>query len=226
MPEPPAGQPLRIVIAEDSAVVRAGLAEILADRGHEVAAAVGDADRLRAAVAAHHPDVAVVDVRMPPGFTDEGLRAAIAIRRDHPDTGILVFSQYVETRYAADLLGMRPGGAAGVGYLLKDRVANVGEFIDALARVAAGGTALDPEVVSELLQASAQARALAALTARERDVLALMAEGRSNAAIAATLVVTERAVEKHIGNIFAKLGLPPSDADHRRVLAVLRYLGS
>jgi len=226
MPEPPAGQPLRVVIAEDSAVVRAGLAEILADRGHEVAAAVGDADRLRAAVAAHHPDVAVVDVRMPPGFTDEGLRAAIAIRRDHPKTGILVFSQYVETRYAADLLGMRPGGTAGVGYLLKDRVANVGEFIDALARVAAGGIALDPKVVSELLQASAQARALAALTAREREVLALMAEGRSNAAIAATLVVTERAVEKHIGNIFAKLGLPPSDADHRRVLAVLRYLGS
>jgi len=226
MPEPPAGQPLRVVIAEDSAVVRAGLAGILADRGHEVAAAVGDADRLRAAVAAHHPDVAVVDVRMPPGFTDEGLRAAIAIRRDHPETGILVFSQYVETRYAADLLGMRSSGTAGVGYLLKDRVANVGEFIDALARVAAGGTALDPKVVSELLQASAQARALAALTARERDVLALMAEGRSNAAIAATLVVTERAVEKHIGNIFAKLGLPPSDADHRRVLAVLRYLGS
>jgi len=225
MPEP-AGQPLRVVIAEDSAVARAGLAEILADRGHEVAAAVGDADRLRAAVAAHHPDVAVVDVRMPPGFTDEGLRAAIAIRRDHPETGILVFSQYVETRYAADLLGMRSSGTAGVGYLLKDRVANVGEFIDALARVAAGGTALDPKVVSELLQASAQARALAALTARERDVLALMAEGRSNAAIAATLVVTERAVEKHIGNIFAKLGLPPSDADHRRVLAVLRYLGS
>jgi DNA-binding NarL/FixJ family response regulator len=227
MPEPPPGQPLRIVVAEDSAVVRAGLAEILADRGHEVAAAVGDPDALRAAVAEHHPDVAVVDVRMPPGFTDEGLRAAIAIRRDHPGIGILVFSQYVETRYAAELLGMRPGGgAAGVGYLLKDRVANVGEFIDAVARVAAGGTALDPEVVSQLMRASAQARPLATLTSRERDVLALMAEGRSNAAIAATLVVTERAVEKHIGNIFAKLGLPPSDADHRRVLAVLRYLGS
>jgi DNA-binding NarL/FixJ family response regulator len=227
MPEPPPPrQRLRIVIAEDSAVVRAGLAEILADRGHEVAAAVGDPDALRAAVAGHHPDVAVVDVRMPPGFTDEGLRAAIAIRRDHPGIGILVFSQYVETRYAAELLGMRSGGAAGVGYLLKDRVANVGEFIDALARVAAGGTALDPEVVSQLLRASAQVRPLATLTSRERDVLALMAEGRSNAAIAATLVVTERAVEKHIGNIFAKLGLPPSDADHRRVLAVLRYLGS
>jgi DNA-binding NarL/FixJ family response regulator len=227
MPERPAGQPLRVVIAEDSAVVRAGLTEILADRGHEVTAAVGDPDSLRAAVATHHPDIAVVDVRMPPGFTDEGLRAAIAIRRDHPETGILVFSQYVETRYAADLLGMRSGrGAAGIGYLLKDRVANVGDFIDAVARVAAGGTALDPDVVSQLLRASARTEGLAALTSRELDVLALMAEGRSNAAIAAALVVSDRAVEKHIGNVFTKLGLPPSDADHRRVLAVLRYLGS
>jgi DNA-binding NarL/FixJ family response regulator len=216
---------MRIVIAEDSAVVRAGLVEILADRGHEVAAAVGDAGALLAAVAEHHPDVTVVDVRMPPGYTDEGLRAAIAIRRDHPGVGVLVFSQYIETRYAADLLGARPGGgAAGVGYLLKDRVADVGEFVEALGRVAAGGTALDPEVVTQLLGASRRAGGLAALTGREREVLALMAEGRSNAAIAGDLVVSERAVEKHISNIFSKLGLAPSDADHRRVLAVLRYL--
>ena len=218
---------MRVVIAEDSAVVRAGLVEILADRGHDVVAAVGDADALRAAVAEHHPDVTVVDVRMPPGFTDEGVRAAIAIRRDHPGIGVLVFSQYIETRYAADLLGAAAGGgAAGVGYLLKDRVADVGEFVDALSRVAAGGTALDPEVVTQLLGASRRTDGLAALTARERDVLALMAEGRSNAAIAETLVVTERAVEKHISNIFTRLGLAPSDADHRRVLAVLRYLES
>ena len=217
---------LRVVIAEDSAVVRAGIAEILADRGHEVVAAVGDADGLRAAVAQSQPDVAIVDVRMPPGHTDEGLRAAIEIRRDHPEVGILVFSQYVETRYAADLLGMRSGGAAGVGYLLKDRVANVGDFIDALSRVAAGGTALDPEVVSDLLAASRHGGALAALTGREHDVLALMAEGRSNSGIAGHLLVSERAVEKHISNIFTKLGLPPSDADHRRVLAVLAYLRS
>jgi DNA-binding NarL/FixJ family response regulator len=218
---------MRVVIAEDSAVVRAGLVEILADRGHDVVAAVGDADALRAAVAEHHPDVTVVDVRMPPGYTDEGVRAAIAIRRDHPGTGVLVFSQYIETRYAADLLGAASGGgAAGVGYLLKDRVADVGEFVEALSRVAAGGTALDPEVVTQLLGASRRTDGLAALTARERDVLALMAEGRSNAAIAETLVVTERAVEKHISNIFTRLGLAPSDTDHRRVLAVLRYLES
>ena len=219
---------MRVVIAEDSAVVRAGLAEILADRGHEVAAAVGDGEALLAAVAEHHPDVTVVDVRMPPGYTDEGLRAAIAIRRDHPETGVLVFSQYVETRYAADLLRSAPGPShrnnAGVGYLLKDRVADVGEFIEALSRVAAGGTALDPEVVSQLLAASGRADVLGDLTHREREVLALMAEGRSNGAIAHLLVVSERAVEKHVSNIFSKLGLAPSDADHRRVLAVLRYL--
>jgi len=214
---------MRIVIAEDAAVIRAGLAEVLADRGHEVVAAVGDADALRAAVADHKPDAAVVDVRMPPGYTDEGLRAAIAISRDHPAVGILVFSQYVETRYAADLLAARSGG---IGYLLKDRVANVAEFTDAIARVAAGGTALDPEVVTGLLNASRQASALGTLTAREHDVLALMAEGRSNGAIAGRLAVSERAVEKHISNIFSKLGLPPSDSDHRRVLAVLAYLGS
>jgi DNA-binding NarL/FixJ family response regulator len=217
---------MRIVIAEDSAVVRAGLAEILADRGHEVAAAVGNAEDLRAAIDEHQPDVAVVDVRMPPGYTDEGLRAAIAIRRDHPKVGVLVFSQYIETRYTADLLGAASGGGGGVGYLLKDRVADVGEFVEALTRVAAGGTALDPEVVTQLLSASRRNDGLGALTARERDVLALMAEGRSNAAIAGILVVSERSVEKHVGNIFSKLGLAPSDADHRRVLAVLRYLQS
>jgi DNA-binding NarL/FixJ family response regulator len=219
---------MRVVIAEDSAVVRAGLAEILADRGHEVVAAVGDGEALLAAVAEHHPDVTVVDVRMPPGYTDEGLRAAIAIRRDHPETGVLVFSQYVETRYAADLLRSAPGAAhrrgAGVGYLLKDRVADVGEFIEALSRVAAGGTALDPEVVSQLLAASGRGDVLGGLTHREREVLGLMAEGRSNGAIAHLLVISERAVEKHVSNIFSKLGLAPSDADHRRVLAVLRYL--
>ncbi|HEX4289878.1 MAG TPA: response regulator transcription factor [Trebonia sp.] len=219
---------MRVVIAEDSAIVRAGLAEILADRGHQVVAAVGDGEALLAAVAEHRPDVTVVDVRMPPGYTDEGLRAAIAIRRDHPETGVLVFSQYVETRYAADLLRSAPGAAhrnsAGVGYLLKDRVADVGEFIEALSRVAAGGTALDPEVVSQLLAASGRGDVLGGLTHREREVLALMAEGRSNGAIAALLVVSERAVEKHVSNIFSKLGLAPSDADHRRVLAVLRYL--
>jgi DNA-binding NarL/FixJ family response regulator len=218
---------MRIVIAEDSAVVRAGLAEILTDHGHEVAAAVGNAEDLLAAVEQYEPDVAVVDVRMPPGYTDEGLRAAIAIRRGHPKTAVLVFSQYIETRYTADLLGAGSGGgAAGVGYLLKDRVADVGEFVEALSRVAAGGTALDPEVVTQLLGASRRAGGLASLTARERDVLALMAEGRSNGAIAAELVISERAVEKHVANIFSKLGLAPSDADHRRVLAVLRYLES
>jgi DNA-binding NarL/FixJ family response regulator len=220
--------PLRVVIAEDSAVVRAGLAEILADRGHVIAAAVGDAEALLAAVAQHQPDVTVVDVRMPPSHTDEGLRAAIAIRRDHPGVGVLVFSQYIETRYAADLLGAGSshGRAAGVGYLLKDRVADVGEFVDAVSRVAAGGTALDPEVVSQLLGASRRSDGLDRLTAREREVLGLMAEGRSNSAIAELLVVTERGVEKHVGNIFAKLDLAPSEADHRRVLAVLRYLES
>ena len=214
---------MRIVIAEDAAVIRAGLAEILTDRGHEIVAAVGDAEALKDAVAARQPDVAIVDVRMPPSHTDEGLRAAIAIRRDHPCVGILVFSQYIETRYAADLLAARSGG---VGYLLKDRVANVAEFTDAVTRIAAGGTALDPEVVSGLLNASRHASALSTLTAREHDVLALMAEGRSNSAIADRIYVSERAVEKHISNIFTKLGLPPSDSDHRRVLAVLAYLGT
>ena len=214
---------MRIVIAEDAAILRDGLAQLLVDRGHEVVAAVRDGDALRAAVAEHVPDVAVVDIRMPPSFTDEGLRAAIAIRRERPGVGVLVFSQWIETRYAAELLAT---SSAGVGYLLKDRVADVGEFLDALTRVAKGGTALDPEVVTQLFGASRRGNALAVLTPREREVLGLMAEGRSNAAIARRLVVTERAVEKHVANILTKLDLPPSEEDHRRVLAVLRYLDS
>jgi DNA-binding NarL/FixJ family response regulator len=217
---------MRIVIAEDSAVMRAGLAEILSDSGHEVVAAVRNADDLLAAVAGHRPDAAVVDVRMPPGYTDEGVRAAIAIRRTDPKVGVLVFSQYIETRYTADLLSASPGGAAGVGYLLKDRVADVDEFVEALSLVAAGGTALDPEVVTQLIGASRRDDGLSTLTTRELDVLALMAEGRSNGAIGEALVISERAVEKHVSNIFSKLGLAPSDAHHRRVLAVLRYLES
>lgn len=214
---------MRVMIAEDSAILRDGLTQLLTDRGHEVTAAVADGEALRGAVAANPPDVCVVDIRMPPSFTDEGLRAAIALRRDHPDVGVLVFSQYVETRYAAELLA---GSARGVGYLLKDRVADVREFVEALVRVAKGGTALDPEVVAQLLHASRRADALAALTRREREVLTAMAEGRSNAGIAAALVVSERAVEKHVANILLKLSLPPSDTDNRRVLAVLRYLES
>jgi len=218
---------MRIVIAEDSAVIRAGLVEILADRGHETVAAVDDAEALQAAVDEHRPDAAIVDVRMPPDYTDEGIQAAIAIRRDHPDTGVLVFSQYIETRHAGELLAAASSrGAAGIGYLLKDRVGDVGEFVDALNRVAAGGTALDPEVVTQVLAASRRTDDLDALTPREHDVLSLMAEGRTNGAIANTLVITERAVEKNVANIFTKLGLAPSDTDHRRVLAVLRYLES
>ena len=213
---------MRVVIAEDAALMREGLTWLLRDRGHEVCAAVGDGDALLAAVAEHRPDVAVVDVRMPPGHTDEGLRAAIELRRAHPGTGVLVFSQYIETRYATRLL---EAGAAGVGYLLKDRVADVAEFADALARVAAGGTALDPDVVAQLLAAGRHSDGLASMTPREREVMALMAEGRSNAGIGAALVITGGAVEKHVASIFAKLGLPPSEGDNRRVLAVLRYLG-
>ena len=209
------------MIAEDSAILRDGLAGLLADRGHDIVAAVGDADALRASVAADPPDVCVVDIRMPPSFTDEGVRAAIALRRSHPDVGVLVFSQYVETRYAAELLA---GSPRGVGYLLKDRVADVREFVEALQRVGTGGTALDPEVVSALLGASRRRDVLDTLTAREREVLERMAEGLSNTGIAAALVVSEGAVEKHIANIFVKLGLPPSENGNRRVLAVLRYL--
>ncbi|MEV0226366.1 response regulator transcription factor [Streptomyces sp. NPDC050704] len=212
---------MRVVIAEDSALLRDGLAELLQLRDVEVAAAVGDADALLTAVAEHRPDVAVVDIRLPPTQTDEGLRAAVRLRTEHPGTGVLIFSQYVETKYAAQLLGTNPGG---VGYLLKERVVDIGEFVDALARVAAGGTALDPEVVSQLFGASRRTTALDVLTPREREVLALMAEGRTNHAIAVSITVSERAVEKHIANIFTKLDLPPSDTGNRRVLAVLRYL--
>jgi len=212
---------VRIVVAEDAAILRDGLVQLLTDRGHDVVAAVSDGDALRAAVAEHDPDVAVVDIRMPPSFTDEGLRAAIAIRHERPEVGVLVFSQWVETRYAAELLA---GSSSGVGYLLKDRVADVSEFVEALTRVAAGGTALDPEVVRQLLGASRRRDAIATLTPREREVLGLMAEGRTNGAIARQLVVSDRAVEKHVANIFTKLDLPPSGEDHRRVLAALRYL--
>ncbi len=214
---------MRVVIAEDAALLREGLTRLLEDRGHLVCAAVTDGDALVAAVAEHKPDVAVVDIRMPPTHTDEGLRAALELRKAYPDTGVLMFSQYIETSYSAQLL---EGGAAGVGYLLKDRVANVAEFAAALERVAGGGTALDPEVVSQLFRASRQRGGLSTLTPRERQVLALMAEGRSNFAIAAELVVSGGAVEKHVASIFTKLGLPPDESDNRRVLAVLHYLGS
>jgi DNA-binding NarL/FixJ family response regulator len=212
---------IRVVIAEDSAILRDGLVQLLTERGFAVMSAVGDAMSLEQVVADDPPDVAVVDIRMPPTFTDEGLRSAIRLRRDHPGVGILVFSQYVETRYAAELLA---GGAAGIGYLLKDRVADVADFAEALVRVASGGTALDPEVVTQLMGASRHSDALTGLTPREREVLALMAEGRTNSAIATSLTVSEGAVEKHIANIFAKLDLYATSSDHRRVLAVLRYL--
>jgi DNA-binding NarL/FixJ family response regulator len=212
---------IRVVIAEDSAILRDGLVQLLTERGFAVMSAVGDAVSLEQVVADDAPDVAVVDIRMPPTFTDEGLRSAIRLRRDHPGVGILVFSQYVETRYAAELLA---GGAAGIGYLLKDRVADVADFVEALVRVASGGTALDPEVVTQLMGASRHSDALTGLTPREREVLALMAEGRTNSAIATSLTVSEGAVEKHIANIFAKLDLHATSSDHRRVLAVLRYL--
>jgi DNA-binding NarL/FixJ family response regulator len=212
---------LRVVIAEDAALFREGLARLIESRGHQVACSVADGDALVAAVARDQPDVVVADVRMPPTHTDEGLRAAIELRRAHPRLGVLVLSQYIETRYAARLL---EDNAAGIGYLLKDRVADVADFAEALERVAAGGTALDPEVVSQLVRSSQRTEGLAELTPRERDVLALMAEGRSNAGIAAALVVSGSVVEKHVASIFAKLRLPPSEADNRRVLAVLRYL--
>ncbi|WP_067458658.1 response regulator [Actinomadura macra] len=211
---------MRIVIAEDSVLLRAGLIKLLETSGFEVAAAVGEAEGLLAAVRRHRPDAAIVDVRMPPGFTDEGVRAALVMRREAPEVAVLLLSQYVEERYAADLLS---SSTSGIGYLLKDRVADVSVFLDALRRVAAGGTALDPEVVAQLLLRRHR-DPLDRLTPREKEVLSLMAEGRSNAGIAAAMVVSESAVAKHINSIFAKLDLPHAEGDHRRVLAVLRFL--
>ncbi|MFE0102760.1 LuxR C-terminal-related transcriptional regulator [Streptomyces sp. NPDC059009] len=211
---------MRVVIAEDNALLREGMVLLLTSAGHEVAAVAATGPEVLPALLEHRPDVAVLDVRMPPGFRDEGLRAALAARTEIPGLPVLVLSQYVEETYAAELLG---GGASGVGYLLKDRVGRVDEFLDALERVADGGTALDPEVVTELLTRRKD-DPLDSLTPREREVLQLMAEGRDNATIASALVVSDRAVSKHIGNVFLKLGLPPSDSGHRRVLAVLAYL--
>ncbi len=212
---------MRVVIAEDSVLLRAGLVRLLVDAGHDVVATVGDADTLIEVVERNEPDLCVVDVRMPPTHTDDGLRAAMTIRSRWPSVGILVLSQYVEESYATDLLA---GGSEGLGYLLKDRIADVSQFLDGVLRVGEGGTALDPEVVSQLFARSRKRDPLAQLSPREREVLGLMAEGRTNTAIARELVVSDGAVEKHIGNIFTKLDLAPTDTDHRRVLAVLRWL--
>jgi DNA-binding NarL/FixJ family response regulator len=212
---------MRVVIAEDSVLLRVGLIRLLADGGIETVAAVGDGDALVAAVREHEPDLALVDVRMPPGHSDEGLRAALTARTLRPGLPVLVLSQYVEEHYAIELIGR---SAVAVGYLLKERVADVAEFLEAVRRVAAGGTVLDPDVVTQLLSRR-QGRAVDSLTARESEVLGLMAQGRSNTAIAGRLGVTEGAVEKHISGIFSKLGLDPAPDDHRRVLAVLAYLG-
>ena len=212
---------MRVLIAEDLALLRDGLTRMLTAYGFEVVATVADGADLADRLVEIRPDVAVVDVRLPPTFTDEGLRAALQARRRVPGLPVLILSQYVEHLYAAELLSDRSGG---VGYLLKDRVGDVRDFVSAVRQVASGGTVMDPEVVAQLLTAGRGRKRLSALTPREREVLAVMAEGRSNSAIAARLVITEKAVSKHINNIFAKLGLPPSDDDHRRVLAVLTYL--
>jgi DNA-binding NarL/FixJ family response regulator len=212
---------VRIVVADDSVLLREGVVRVLEDAGFDVVAQAGDADDLVRKVGAHHPDVAVVDVRMPPDNTDDGLRAAIRLRAEHPGLGVLVLSQYVEPEYAQSLLA---DSAEGVGYLLKDRVADVERFVDAVQRVAGGGSALDPEVVTHLVGRSRNEGPLERLTPREREVLELMAEGRSNAGIAEAFVISDRAVEKHVTSIFGKLDLPPAPEDHRRVLAVLAYL--
>jgi DNA-binding NarL/FixJ family response regulator len=212
---------VRVVIADDSVLLREGLVRILEDAGFDVAAQAGDGEDLLRKVRAHHPDVAVTDIRMPPTQTDEGLRAAEAIRREHPGVGVLVLSQYVDQQYAMELLG---ASAEGVGYLLKDRVADVERFVEAVRRVADGGSVLDPEVVAQLVGRSREDSPLSRLTPREREVLGHMAEGRTNQAIARELVVTERAVEKHVTGIFAKLDLTATEDAHRRVMAVLAFL--
>ncbi len=214
---------MRVVIAEDLTLLREGLSRLLDDRGWEIVAAVDDGPKLVAAIVEHRPDIAIVDVRLPPSFTDEGIRAAIEARERVPGTPILILSQYVEESYASDLLA---GAGGGVGYLLKDRVADVGQFVESLERVAAGGTAMDPEVVAQLLGRRDNRGPLAELTPREREVLALMAEGRSNTGIGLELGISSSAIEKHVKQIFAKLDLAPAGEDHRRVLAVLAHLGS
>jgi DNA-binding NarL/FixJ family response regulator len=214
--------PLRIVLADDAVLLRAGLVSLLERFGHKVVAAVGDAESLLDAARTHRSDLVITDVRMPPGHTDEGLRAAVALRADDPDLAVLVLSQYTATAYAAELLG--PAGRAGVGYLLKDRVGDIAEFASVVTRVAAGETVIDPDVVRQLLARQRASDPLDRLTPREREVLGLMAEGRANAAIARTLAVSDAAVAKHIGNIFAKLDLASGEDGHRRVLAVLTYL--
>ncbi len=212
---------MRVLIAEDSVLLRQGLVALLSDAGLDVVAALGDAEGLLRAVDQHLPDVCVIDVRMPPTHTDEGVRAALAIRAQHPAVGVLILSQYVEERYASDLIA---SNVRGLGYLLKDRVAEVEEFVEAVRRVGGGGTALDPEVVAQLLVRSRRQDPLGGLTPREIAVLKLMAEGRSNAGIVAELHVSEGSVEKHVSSIFTKFGLPPAESAHRRVLAVLRWL--
>lgn len=212
---------MRIVVAEDSVLLREGIIRLLVEFGHEVVQALGDADRLLDAIVQHEPDLTLVDVRMPPTFTDEGLRAAIAIRKQCPRAPIMVLSQYVEERYAQELVA---SGTQGIGYLLKERVADVREFIEATERVASGGSAFDPEVIRQVISRSRGLSGVTSLTPRERDVLALIAEGRSNGAIAKAMFVSDGAVEKHITSIFMKLGLAPNDAQHRRVMAVLAFL--
>lgn len=214
---------MRVTVADDSMLVREGVVRLLEAAGFEVVGQAADGDALIRKTRAHKPDIAIIDIRMPPTHTDEGLRAALAIREEMPGTGVMVLSEYIEEEYAVELLG---DDAAGVGYLLKDRVLDPKRFAEAVQRVAEGGSALDPEVVSQMLGRRRIKDPLAELTSRERTVLGLMAEGRSNRAIADTLVISERAVEKHVTSIFTKLNLPPAAADHRRVLAVLAFLGS
>lgn len=218
-----ASAPLRVVVADDSVLLRDGLVRLLAEGDIEVVAAVGDAESLLQAVDEHLPDMAIIDVRMPPTHTDEGIRAAITLRADHPDMAVLVLSQYVEERYAADLLA---GNTTRVGYLLKDRVVAVADFLDTVKRIAAGGSAIDSEVVSQIVQRSRKQRELERLTPREREVLAALAEGLSNKGIADKFVISQGAVEKHISNVFTKLDFESVDHTHRRVLAVLTYLNA